>query len=101
MSMPFGKYKGKELGDIPVDYLEWVLANCNRISPRLKRAIQAAIAGESSTSPPAPALLPDLTNRWYRTLALEFHPDRYGSHEGMKAINRARDLLLEMAGGQQ
>ena len=34
---------------------------------------------------------------WYRRLAREFHPDlRCGSNAEMKAINRARDLLLEL-----
>ena len=26
--MPFGKYKGQELDDIPEDYIQWCLENC-------------------------------------------------------------------------
>ena len=37
--MPFGKYRGKPLAEIPVDYLLWVLANCQNITPKLRRAI--------------------------------------------------------------
>lgn len=28
MKMPFGKYKGQQLEDIPEDYLQWALENC-------------------------------------------------------------------------
>jgi hypothetical protein len=37
--------------------------------------------------------------KWYRQLALEFHPNRRGSHEGMIAVNRANELLQEMVAG--
>lgn len=29
MKMPFGKYKGEELEDIPTDYIRWCLENMN------------------------------------------------------------------------
>lgn len=29
MKMPFGKYKGQQIEDIPDDYLRWCLENCN------------------------------------------------------------------------
>ena len=37
--MPFGKYKNKPINEIDPTCLEWVLANCQQISPDLKRAI--------------------------------------------------------------
>jgi Putative quorum-sensing-regulated virulence factor len=37
--MPFGKYKNTPIDKIDPSYLEWVLANCQPISPDLKRAI--------------------------------------------------------------
>lgn len=27
MKMPFGKYKGVEMSDLPLDYLEWLVKN--------------------------------------------------------------------------
>jgi uncharacterized protein (DUF3820 family) len=27
--MPFGKYKGTKICDIPVSYLQWTVLNCN------------------------------------------------------------------------
>ena len=39
-TMPFGKHKGTLLKDIPVDYLEWVLENCQNLSYILRKAIE-------------------------------------------------------------
>ena len=98
MIMPFGKHRGKTLDDIPLTYLKWVLESCERATPSLRAEIRRLVRGSEAISNSAPLAIPTLANRWYRQLAGEFHPDRGGSHEGMKAINRARDLLLEMAG---
>jgi uncharacterized protein (DUF3820 family) len=95
--MPFGKYKGMRLEDVPISYLEWVLENCTNLSPSLRAEIFRLLDAEPLDNVQALAL-PSLANRWYRQLSREFHPDLGGSHEGMKAINRAHDLLLEMAG---
>ncbi len=40
--MPFGKYKGWPLDDIPLDYLEWA-DDSLELKPYLRRAIQGAI----------------------------------------------------------
>ncbi len=32
----------------------------------------------------------------HRKLALEFHPDKGGSHQEMKVVNRCADLLAEL-----
>ncbi|MDR1753414.1 MAG: DUF3820 family protein [Eubacterium sp.] len=37
--MPFGKYKGEMLYNIPRDYLIWVLKHCKNIKSNLKNAI--------------------------------------------------------------
>jgi len=29
MRMPFGKYEGHEIDDIPLDYLDWLAENCD------------------------------------------------------------------------
>lgn len=40
MKMPFGKYYGKELQDIPDEYLNWALDNVKFKSPELKKSIE-------------------------------------------------------------
>jgi hypothetical protein len=49
--MPFGKYKTKPIKEIDPLYLEWVLANCQQISPDLKRAICSTLGLEFSDDP--------------------------------------------------
>jgi hypothetical protein len=95
MIMPFGKHRGKRLENIPLPYLHWVLGNCANVSPVLRAEIKRAI---QEPDDPQPLALPGIVSRWYRQLSREFHPDVRGSHEAMKAINRANELLCELAG---
>jgi alpha-mannosidase len=96
MRMPFGKHRGEELSDIPDDYLIWCLDSCESMSPTLRKAIEAHLKIEESKSPVSS--ITTIVPTWYRRLAMEFHPDkRGGSHIGMLAVNRAKELLLELA----
>ena len=44
--MPFGKYEGEPLEDIPHNYLVWVLRNCRNIKPNLRAAIENVVYGD-------------------------------------------------------
>lgn len=48
MTMPFGKHKGEDLADIPVDYLVWIEENCDWIRDDLREAINDEIKFRSS-----------------------------------------------------
>ena len=101
MTMPFGKYKGRPLNRVPDDYLTWCLDECDNISPTLRRAIENHLGVNQPLAVSASASIAKAIGSWYRKLAMEFHPDRRkGNHEGMLAVNRARELLLEMTGGE-
>lgn len=41
--MPFGKYEGEMLANIPEDYLLWALQNCRNMKPNLRNAIKSVI----------------------------------------------------------
>lgn len=50
--MPFGKYKGKALDNVPRDYLEWILVGTrDPINPYLAEAIQRILARYDAQSP--------------------------------------------------
>ncbi|NMC22092.1 MAG: hypothetical protein GYA33_16925 [Thermogutta sp.] len=122
MRMPFGRYRGLPLSSVPESYLCWLLDNAD-LSPTLERAVSERLgiedlkrerrqleaecqalayerarlaAGKANVRP---KIDDALIGRWYRELAKRFHPDHGGSHEGMKAVNEARDLLLEIVNG--
>jgi hypothetical protein len=99
MFMPFGKHRGRLLEDVPHSYLLWVLDNCRTISPTLRREIERVLGMNQQRSRPQPQRIgAAVINEWYRTLAKEFHPDLKGTHEAMKAVNRAKELMLELLG---
>lgn len=100
--MPFGKYKGRPLYELPDDYLEWLSTRELRgtLKSAVIRELRKRTGIETAHPGPSGALLDvrGIAAAWYRRLAVEFHPDKGGSHEAMKAINRGRDLLLELVG---
>lgn len=38
--MPFGKYRGQYIGDLPQEYIDWLLDNCDNLSEDVKLAIE-------------------------------------------------------------
>lgn len=101
MIMTFGKHRGKRIDRIPADYLLWVLGNCSNLPYRLRIEIEQHLDIDQPTDRTVPSIpFAELVPQWYRQLAKEFHPDkRHGSHDAMVAVNRAKELLEEMAGG--
>jgi hypothetical protein len=107
--MPWGKHEGKRLEDVPLSYLRWVLRECDNIPLDLRRAIRDVVeeAEDSGTDARGPwqaqSAGPPINwqgtiREWYRSLALDFHPDRGGSVEAMRAINEAHDRLRKLVG---
>jgi Putative quorum-sensing-regulated virulence factor len=94
--MPFGKHRGKLLGDVPASYLEWALANCD-LGPSLKAAITREL-GLDQTGPPQAENLKRVISEWYRGLVCDTHRDRGGSDERMLGAMMAVDRLKQLLG---
>jgi hypothetical protein len=109
--MPFGKYRDRELVDIPDDYLDWLLTLAD-LAPRLRKHIERELEARDQEydgthegydgQTPYGTQLPDLSStesvitKWHRELCLLWHPDRGGDQKVMAAINDAVDRLRKM-----
>ena len=93
MRMPFGKYRGYQVGKLPTDYLNWLWENVDlrgalyyEVKEALQRVETPAASYEGNE---------DLVHRVYRALARKWHPDRGGSDDGRKAVNDFHFSLIE------
>lgn len=109
MRIPFGKFKGLRLDDDEVElgYLVWLQNNCTRLSPAFAYALEKELQRRTWQEPEAPKAQPEsrtgglakvnaIVTHWYRELSLQFHPDRGGKNDMMKALNIANDRLREL-----
>jgi len=90
MRMPFGKFKGCEIEEIPTEYLRWLEGNIP-LRGSLAIEVDRVLFGNHKLTV---ALDRSTVKRVYRALSLEFHPDRGGSNEAMQALNRFHDELM-------
>jgi hypothetical protein len=111
ITMPFGKHRGEFLVDIPTNYLAWVLRDCETAEWWLREAVQVEMERRIHETPPARGQrrgeertgmmqVGDIIKRWWREMALRFHPDRGGDTKVMQAMNEAHERLKELAGLQ-
>lgn len=105
MKMPFGKFKGEEVEDIPEGYLFWLWDNVELRTPLLEAV--ADVLGIGRQSPPSEnKKLPpidmdiaiELVRVGFRQLAKQFHPDVGGSDEKMRKLNAAHEFLKARLG---
>ena len=100
--MSFGKYKGRDINDIPLSYLRWLIENVDILGPRVRETIKARLGEQPrSTSPPPPPPSPSgfdqVIRAWHRLMTKKYHPDRGGHHEAMVAVNDGAELFRDLA----
>lgn len=94
MLMPFGRYKGCPVRDLPEDYLKWLYRNVKLRGPLQSEVLRALHEPDYCDAPPE-VIEPGKVKKVYRELALKWHPDRGGSTEAMKAVNEFYERLQE------
>lgn len=105
--MPFGRYRGLPLTELPDSYLAW-LAALLTIRPPLRGAVFAEVARRqvAGAVPPigtAPRreVVHELVGAGLRALVLKHHPDVGGDTMAMQEINAAAEWLRQLAGGRR
>ena len=100
MKIPFGKFKGCALEDLPDDYLTWLL------SIELREALHSAVESERErrifsqecTGIVNVKFIDEVVTAGVRALARRYHPDTAnGSHQAMISINAAADWIRSQA----
>lgn len=100
MRMPFGKYRGWEIADLPDEYLQWL------VTIELREPLFMAVVREidrrafssqkkSRSSVPAPLMAKEIVKAGYRALAMKYHPDHGGDGKKMVELNLAYEKLLQ------
>jgi hypothetical protein len=103
--MPFGKYRGERIEDVPQSYLRWV-ATLRDLPTWLRLRITQVLADAGGRGDddarhrqhaPPPVRWPAVLTAWYRWASLKYHPDRLsGDQLPMTVLNDAYDKLKEL-----
>ena len=107
MRMPFGKFRGVEIGDIPDDYLKW-LQTLGALREPLHSAVQAewdSRFGRAQRNPGAPpaevrTMAEEIVSCGYRQLAKLYHPDTGGDTRAMQLANAGAEWLRRLTRGK-
>lgn len=99
-TMPFGKFKGVLIADLPGDYLQWLLSLGDGLREPLRSAVWAEWRKWQSPMDTMKALPVEAVDMGakiiqigYRRLAQECHPDHGGDGQTMTVLNLAMEAL--------
>ena len=97
--MPFGKFKGVFIHDLPFEYLAWLHALDDLRDP-LRSAVQnefrarsEPVNGSKPLDPGVRAMVEEIVSSGYRRLSQVHHPDHGGETKTMQMVNAAAEWL--------
>jgi hypothetical protein len=98
--IPFGKYRGMPVGQLPTEYLEWLTTIDVRepLATQIRGEYERRLYDQSAIESPITLRLVDqIVSAGVRSLARTYHPDGGSHHAEMVAINNAADWLRAKA----
>jgi hypothetical protein len=104
--MPFGKYRGRSLKRLPLNYLQWLRTRnlyeplcseveCEWLRRRETVRPEPCARGGIYIAPENRELFRELISAGYRQTALRYHPDVGGRSEDMRRLNALLEKLRE------
>ena len=100
MKMPFGKHRGRQLCELPFEYVAW-LVDQDFLREPLRSRIQEEFDRRQHTEESEVSvnvkLIDEIMEAGRRALAKRFHPDAGGRHESMMEVNNACDWIKQQA----
>jgi hypothetical protein len=100
VQIPFGKYRGTSVTELPFDYLQW-LTSIDLLDPlraEVKKEYGARLCDQRQYEGLIDLeVIDEIISAGVRSLARTHHPDAGGDHDKMVAINNAADWLRERA----
>jgi hypothetical protein len=91
MIIPFGKYRGLDLQDLPDEYLEWLFTI--ELREPLRSAVEDEIAARRKPVGAGHRIADELVTAGYRVMAMRYHPDKGGDTQTMQLVNQAASWL--------
>ena len=91
MVLSYGKHRGKDLQEVPREYLEWLLE-----SSRETAAVEAELQRRDLVEMADSSWAERIVRAGFRALALQHHPDQGGNLTEMRELLAANEQLKEV-----
>jgi len=110
-TMPFGKFRGTPIRELPDDYINWLLSLddlrdplAGAIAAEHNRRVFGAPRSERADTPlqndcPSRETAQKIIDAGFRSVATKAHPDRGGTHEQMVLTNAVVAWLRQFVRG--
>jgi hypothetical protein len=113
MIMPWGKFRGRDVRNVPTSYPAWIIETPHVRDARGRAAARElgrrfgdggserarAMAASSRVPPALCSVAHEIVERGFRHRARERHPDHGGDHRRMIELNTAIAVLRAVIGG--
>jgi hypothetical protein len=92
MILQFGKYRGRDIRDVPEDYLHWIIQQ----QQKTLEEYRAELARRQAIQDASLSWAERMIQAGFRTLASQYHPDHGGDNDSMRQVNAAHEGLREL-----
>lgn len=92
MKFTFGKHKGKDVKQVPREYIEWLIQTCENDLRQYKKEIERRDQEEEANM----TMMDKIILSGFRALAKEAHPDKGGSNEQMRELIASHEALKSL-----